>query len=77
MNLADFVFALVTDPQEDLLQSRVGVRPLPSPRPRQGHKDSHPGALLPVFITRPCPQEWLCLVSYLLLGGVGGQTAAL
>lgn len=42
-NLVDFVFGLMTDPQEELLENRAGVA-FPHP---WGHKNSFPGALLP------------------------------
>lgn len=50
MNLADFVLGWITNPQEEFLENRVGMRPLP-----QGHKDSHPGLCLPVFIKALSP----------------------
>lgn len=65
-NLADFDFGLMTDPQEELLDNRGGVA-FPHP---WGHKSSFPGAC---FYHKARPQEWLCLVSYPLPGGLEGR----
>lgn len=40
MNLADFVFGLITNPQEEVLENRVGMRP-----PPQGHRTATWGSV--------------------------------